>query len=168
MKKVTNTLKLVEDASEDTIVSAIEALTKENTTVKSENEALKNELEALKVDKANKEAAEKAALVARATEMVNKAVTDKKIAETEKEVILANASSSVTNFDFVKNMLDKVSTVKEAKKIFDLTKVTGPNGAEDRSSWTIRDWEIKDSKGLLEMKTNNVDLYNVMFDKFYK
>lgn len=168
MKKVTNTLKLNEEASEDTIVSAIETLAKENSDVKAENESLKNELKAFKEEKEAREKAEKDALVADATAVVNKAIADKKITDEEKDGILANASASRSNLEFVKNMLDKASNKKEAVKVFDLKNVAGKNGAEDRSDWTIRDWETKDSKGLLEMKNNNVDLYNVLFDKFYK
>lgn len=168
MKKVTNTLKLVEDASEDTIVSAIEVLTKENTDVKAENETLKNELTALKAEKDAKEKAEKDALIAKATELVNSAVKDKKITEAEKESTLANAITSESNFEFVKNMLSKVTNEKKAAVIFDVKNVKTSTGTDDRSAWTIRDWEIKDSKGLLALKNSNPEMYQIMLDAFYK
>jgi hypothetical protein len=39
--------------------------------------------------------------------------------------------------------------------------------ADQRKDWTIRDWEKKDSKGLLKLKAESPDGYQAMYDDFY-
>jgi hypothetical protein len=39
--------------------------------------------------------------------------------------------------------------------------------ADQRKDWTIRDWEKKDSKGLLKLKAESPDGYQALYDDFY-
>jgi len=166
MDKVTNLLKLSNDASEDSVVSAIEALNAEKAKLAEENEALKNELEAYKKEKEEKEKSEKESLETEAAALVNKAEADKKIKAEEKAAYLKQASASREGLEFVKNVFDKISNVKQAEKIFKGS--TGVVNKGERADWTIRDWEKKDPKGLAELKNSTPELYQDMYNAFYK
>ena len=80
------------------------------------------------------------------------------------------------NFDSVNNMLSKIGTTvtkqksvvnKEAVKIFN-TVTNQPTSVTGKESWTIRDWEKKDPKGLDKIKNETPELYNNMFSAYYK
>ena len=80
------------------------------------------------------------------------------------------------NFDSVNNMLSKIGTTvtkqksvvnKEAVKIFN-TVTNQPTSVTGKESWTIRDWEKKDPKGLEKIKNETPELYNNMFSAYYK
>ena len=163
MEKVFNLLNLKNEATEMEVVDAIEAKDDKNATLEKENEELKARLKAIE-DKEN-EAKELALneLKEKATALVETAITEKKIEETEKE---ATIEMAVNNFDLVVNMLSKISNVKDAVKVFDIKNVATPNG-EDRSNWTIRDYEKKDPKALAEIKNSTPAIYEEMKNKFY-
>jgi ATP-dependent protease ClpP protease subunit len=164
MEKVINLLKLKNEATEMDIIDAIENKDTVNAELVAENDELKARLKAIE-DKEN-EAKETALndLKDKATVMVDKAITEKKIEESEKE---ATIEMAVNNFSFVENMLNKITNVKNAVKVFDVKNVVSPKGSEDRSEWTIRDWEKKDAKGLTEIKNSTPALYTEMYDKHY-
>lgn len=162
MDKITAALKLKNDASEESVVSAIDALNTENKKLSDEKEALKNELDALKKEKADKEAAEKDALKNKATELVNKAKKEGKIAEAEVEKYV---NLAIADFDTVSSMIEKMGNGKTAPKIFNGG--SKPAG-DDRSAWTIRDWETKDEKGLMDMYKNNREQYDLLYNNYYK
>lgn len=162
MEKVFNKLSVT---NEDEVLVAIDSKDTEIASLKDEKKALEDkiaEFEAKELEATNKTKEE---LKAKATELVEKAIDEKKVKEDEKEELITNA---IANFDFVSNMLSKIGGVKNAVKVFDLKNFAGKKGAEDRSEWTIRDWEMKDSAGLMEIKNLTPDLYNEMKDKFYK
>lgn len=162
MKNLTAMLGLTNEANEAEIVKAIEAKDAKIAD-------LSNKITAFEAEKNEAIEAAKTALIAKATTLVNKAVADKKITEEEKANVLTNASSSESAYELVSSMLDKISNVKEPNRIFDASKVTNAvGGVEDRSSWTIRDWEVKDSKGLAELQANSPFIYEQMFNAYYK
>lgn len=154
MNKVTELLKLSNEADEATVVSTIE-------TMQVENEALKERLAVIEAKElAEKVLAEKD-LKDKSTEMVEKAITEKKIDEDKKE---ATIEMAINNYDLVANMIAKISNVKDAVKVFNPTNVA----KDERADWTIRDWEKKDAEGLTKIKNETPELYNQMFDSFYK
>jgi enoyl-CoA hydratase/carnithine racemase len=162
MEKVFNKLSVT---NEDEAVVAIEAINAEHQKLVNELEELKKKLaefEAKELEATNKA---KEDLKVKATEFAENLVKEGKAKEEEKEEIITNA---IANFEFVSNMFSKIGGVKNAIKVFDLKNFAGKKGAEDRSEWTIRDWETKDSAGLMEIKNQTPDLYNEMKDKFYK
>lgn len=160
MEKVNAVLKLKNEASEDSAVSAIEALNTEIAALKAENATLKASAEA-------KAVAEKEALKNKATALVNKAEADKKIS---KEEVPGLIELAISNYSTVETMLSKIGTASNqtAAKVFDVKNVQTAGGGEDRSAWTVRDWEKKDPKGLGEMKNTTPELYNALYNKFYK
>ncbi|GAA4354114.1 hypothetical protein GCM10023185_15460 [Hymenobacter saemangeumensis] len=44
---------------------------------------------------------------------------------------------------------------------------TGGTAPDPRAAWTMREWEKKDSKGLLALKASNSDRYNTMYEAQY-
>ena len=44
----------------------------------------------------------------------------------------------------------------------------GKKEGDAKDSWTIIDWQKKDAKGLLEMKRNDPEKYQKLYDAYYK
>lgn len=154
MEKVTNVLKLKNDASELEMVTAIEAKDTENKELKNQIETLKNELKEFKDAKEAEETKAKEALKTKATEVVNKGFEDGKIAKEEVESTIELAASSESAFSSVSNMLSKVIGSKQSQKPFDFKNVKTEKGNEDRSAWTYQDWTKNDQAGLIEMQNS--------------
>lgn len=165
MEKIQNVLNLSNEADETAIVAEIEKNKAELETVKAEKAELEARL--AEIDKAAKEAEENAKkeLEAKAIELVENAIKEKKIAEDEKDSTVALA---IANFGAVENMLSKIKNVTESVKVFDVKNIQTSKGNEDRSAWTIRDWEKKDAKGLANIKNETPEIYNQMFNDYYK
>lgn len=163
MEQVTNLLGVTNEAE---AVKVINQRKVDADALKVENDSLKAKIVALEKEKTDASAAELTALTNKATALVEKGVTEGKIkAEKKDETIKA----AIANFDVIENMLSMASAVKPASKIFDVKNVAVLGGkTEDRSSWTIRDWEKKDEKGLLAIKNETPEVYQSMFDAFYK
>jgi ATP-dependent protease ClpP protease subunit len=93
--------------------------------------------------------------------IVNKAIEDNKIekgAFNEWVTLLSN------NFDTGVKMLDGIKNHKSAPALnYSSNKETNP-----KSSWTIRDYEEKDEKGLLKIKNETPELFKAMFKDYYK
>ena len=169
MNLITNKLGLSEDATEENAVESIEALQNKNAELLAEVEAGKVAIAEMVAEKQAIEDAKNLAIAealdAKVEEMVNTFITSGVAKEEEKESLLKLAK---VDFEGVKNMLSKVTTVKAAVKLIDLKNIAVKNGSEDRSSWTIRDWEKKDEKGLLKIKNESYDTYADMYHNFYK
>lgn len=165
MEKVTNLLNLSNEANEDAIVSAIAEKDSKNAELQAEVERLNSVVEAYEAkEKEAKELAEKEK-EAKAIELVENAIKEKKIAEDEKDATIEMAKN---NFEFVANMISKIRNTTEAVKVFDAKNVVTKRGNEDRSDWTIRDWEKKDAKGLAKIKNETPEVYNTMYNEYYK
>jgi len=158
MKQIQASLKLAENATEVDMVNAISAKDAEIAKLKLENEAFKAE-------KIANENAAKEALKVKATELAEKAEKDGKIKADEKAALIANASSSIENFSLVEKMIEKITNVKPAEKIFN-----SENAKIDaeRAAWSWTDWSKKDSKGLLKMKNESPALYEQLYNKEFK
>jgi ATP-dependent Clp protease, protease subunit len=166
MEKINNELGLQNGASEEASIAAIKALKNELETTKSTLETVKNENTSLKKEKADAIEAEKLALKTDVEKFANQLVADKKIKEEEKAGVIENASASRSSFDFVKKIYEKISDVKEPKKIFDPAKVANETGGEeDRSKWTFNDWSKKDPKGLEKLQNEHPEVFNALVSK---
>jgi ATP-dependent protease ClpP protease subunit len=162
MEKVTNVLKLSNEADEATIVAAIEQKDNANAELLAENEALKTKVAEFEAkENEAKEQADKE-LEVKAIELVENAIKEKKILEAEKDSTIEMA---VNNFEFVANMISKINNVKDAVKVFDVKNVAKN---EERKDWTIRDWEKNDPNGLIKIKNETPEVYNEMYNQFYK
>lgn len=154
-------LNTATDVVEEQAVAKIEALETENTELKNKLQGYKDAEEL-----ANAEAANKLELDAKA--VVNEAVTDGRL-EDKPEVVEAYVNTAkVAGLDTLKNMLGAITKVKPAVTITNMVNNTPVVPGEDRKDWTIRDWEKKDPKGLMEIKNTNPALYSNMYDSHYK
>jgi len=169
MKKTTTLLNIAEDSSDDLISSKIEELKNKATADAAELATTKTKLAALEAKEVENKTAAETKLKADATEVVNKAVTDKKITSEEAAEYINKASTSESDLKFVKNTLDKIGGVKTAATRVDNIvgndkKVT----VAGREAWTIRDWEKKDPKGLKDMLDNDKPAYDALYNAYYK
>jgi len=146
MNKLTNFLKLTNEASEEAILASVEALKSTAdanaelvNTLKEENKKLQDELAAFKQ---KEQEAEKTAK----EEVLTNAVKEGKLPEAQKA-----------------DWLNKPLNSNELKALFAGIKPAHVNigeGLEDgkadpRADWTWSDWEKKDSKGLAEIMNTN-------------
>lgn len=161
MDKLTNLLKLRNDASEEAIVATVEALQASEKTnadlvndLKSENQKLKDQLEAYK---AKETEAENAAKLAE----IENAVKEGKILETAK----AEFVNSPMNAGQLKSLF---AAIKPAHT--NIIHDAGLNGKDmsERADWSFADWSKKDPKGLLEMKNNNPTAFTNLVNKLPK
>lgn len=150
MNKVTDFLKLKNEADEDSIVSAIKEKDTELATKVEEIASLNARLKVYEdAEKAAKEAAIED-MKNKATALVNKAKEDGKIKDEEVEGLV---SLAITNFATVENMFSKISNVKTNNNpVFDFKVKNAAGEVEDRSKWTFNDWSKNDAKGLAEMQ----------------
>jgi ATP-dependent protease ClpP protease subunit/predicted DNA-binding protein YlxM (UPF0122 family) len=158
MNKVTNLLKLSNDASEESIVEAIGSKDAAIEQLKSEIEAniaknaeLETKLAELQKSIEDKETAEK-------VELIENAVKEGKIDATTKDIYV-NSNKSI---DELKNLF---TTLKPAYTPVLPNNVVTNNAPQGRENWTFQDWSKKDPQGLLEMKKNDETSFNNLISK---
>lgn len=89
---------------------------------------------------------------------VDENITNGKIKINKEEALsLANA-----NFDTFKSLIEGF---KVQVKLTDVIKEQELNN--ERKSWSFRDWEKQDPKGLAQMKENNITLFNKLYTDYY-
>jgi len=163
MKDLLNKFGLSENASESEAIAKFDAIQNAAKAATTELESTKKELKELqdkvKADEAIVEANKETA----AKELVDKLVNANKVKkeDTEKYVKLA-----MVDYDGIKNIFELV-TVKKVAQVVNVAKFDGKNGTEDRTSWSFRDWDKKDGKGLLKMKNETPELYSELFETHY-
>lgn len=169
MTKINTLLKISNEAGEQEQEKAIVELNKSISDKDSEIEDLKNRLKSLEDEKEAREIAEKEALKAKATRLVENAIKEGKLTETEKETTILNASKDDASFEFVSNFISRLSNGKESKKPFDFANVTKADGTkEDRSTWKFSDWSKRDEKGLAKMQKENPEQFINLYNEEYK
>ena len=153
MNKLTSLLKLSNDASEDSFVSAVEAIQADKKTLEETNNSLQEENNTLKAKIKEFTDAEEAKEKANLEAVVNKAIEEGKIAgETAKEMWMNKGIKS----NDLKNLFDSLRVTPAHVPVLENVE----KEKNDRSTWTYRDWEKKDSAGLLEMKNNSPEKFN--------
>ena len=177
MKLSANQLNLDENSSEEVIVEAIKDLQKPILVVESEVKLTNTEVENKEIVDLIKERdelkvkldefiAEKEAVKhANIEEMVNSFITSGKLDESQKESTIKLAN---VDFEAVKNMISKIGTSKASVQITSIIEKETSVTNSDSSSWTIREWEKKDPKGLAEIQNINPERYTSMYNSFYK
>lgn len=152
MNKVTDFLKLRNEASEEEVIVAIES---KDSTIKEKDAEIAALNERLKKFEDAEKAAKEAALEDiknKATVLVNSAKEAGKINEDEVEGLI---SLAITNFSTVENMFAKINNVKKNEnKVFDFNVKNSSGNVEDRSKWTFNDWSKNDAKGLADMQNS--------------
>jgi len=146
MNKLTNFLKLTNEASEEAILASVEALQSTAdtnaelvNTLKAENQKLQDELAAYKAKELD---AENAAM----EEVLTNAVKEGKLPEAQK----ADWSNKPLSSTELKNLF---AGIKPAHVNIGDGLESGK--ADPRADWTWADWEKKDSKGLHEIMNTN-------------
>lgn len=93
------------------------------------------------------------------------AVAAGRIAEADKATY---APMMKANFAGTKSLIEKIPARQDINSQLFPEAGEAPKGAaDDRKSWTIRDWEKKDPDALLVMKQTQPAEYNKMFKAFY-
>ena len=153
--KQTNTM---ENENEVTVTNQVvenEVIDDKYETLLKENEELKTQLENFLKEKVE-------AKRVKVEEMVNSFVISGKIKEDEKSSMIELAS---VNFDGVFNMLSKIGS-KSASKITNV--IENKSEKSGKENWNIRDYEKNAPKELSDIKNNDPELYNSMFNDYYK
>ena len=134
--------------------------------LKADKEAKELEITNLKAELLGKDSVLKEASDKLAVELIENAIKDGKVKAEVKDKLITDAKNS---FDIVKNMLDSMpsSTASRFTNVINSGASASTVDAA-RASWTIRDYEEKDPKALGEIFKNDKDLYNEMFNKYYK
>ncbi len=171
MKNLCKYLDLSEDASENAILDAVRKINDNLTTVTEElatkdselvkaNETIDNQKTTIKGFE-DKQTELNETLV---DETIDKAEKDGLIDEKDKEAIKEEFKNNLTG---LKLIVGKLKT--PAQIITDQLKAGDGNSEipEDRKDWGFRKWEEEDPKGIEEIRTNNVELYNKMYEAEY-
>ena len=172
MKNTAKLLNIVEESTDDVYAAKVTEIQNKLKETEKANEALKAENETLKTEKTDTEAAAKNDLTNRATTLVNKAVEDKKIKAEEVANLIEIASQSEKGYTTVSNLLNGVSTTKNAAHRVDADVKNATDEAkklaESRKDWNIIDWQQKDPNGLQNLLTNDKPAYDALYNAYYK
>ena len=97
----------------------------------------------------------------RVDKLLSAAIKDGRIKASEKGSYeeLANA-----NFKLAADVLAKLPKVKTVE-VYESDKIGLSEIPDDRKDWTSQDWRKKDTKGYLELKANNPELFNKINSK---
>ncbi|MGE0635996.1 MAG: hypothetical protein AB7G44_03405 [Bacteroidia bacterium] len=140
------------------------ALLEELGLAENANEAQVNEaIKTLKKGKTDAEATLKTQRDASIKNLIDTAKLKKGLDEKQAESLTKLAGN---DFDLAQKTIDLMPDKKTLKSQVE----TSGNGgvADERKDWTMRDWEKKDPKGLLKLKTEDKDAYQELFNKTYK
>lgn len=135
-------LKLTGDASEATVLAAVEALAKRNQELEDSNKEYKE-----KADAAHK---------AKCVALIDSAVEAKKITAAQKATYTSLAEA---NYDETKKALD---AMKGHTPISSQLNKQQEALQADRAAWTFKDYQTKDPDALAALQTSDPDKYNAL------
>jgi len=162
MSKVNSLLKLSNEASEEAVSEALVKVLTDKEVLEAKLTELQNEVSSLQDSLKNYKDAEDRMKEAMVSELIENGIKEGKIEDATKEV-WANLAKS--NYEDCKKALNGIGPKKPAH----VNVFTPDNQSNDpRANWTIRDWEVNDSKGLLKLKSENNAEYTRLFNAFYK
>lgn len=162
MDKITASLNLAENSTEDVVVESIETLKKELETEKAEKEKLAARIAELDKLAEDAKKAEEAKTESEVIAKVEAAIT-KGLDKTKKDELIALGKINMSLLDTVIE-----SSTKASKAVAVLPAgALNAKDADEKSSWTILDWMKKDPKGLTVIKNETPEVYSQMYDNFY-
>ncbi|MGR3179401.1 MAG: ATP-dependent Clp protease proteolytic subunit, partial [Candidatus Anammoxibacter sp.] len=171
MKNLCKYLGLNEDASESAILDAVKKINDELSIVKGKLETKDSELvkadETIKNQKATIKGFEDKQTELNETlvnETIDKAEKDGLIDEKDKEAIKEEFKNNLVGLKLIVGKLKTPAQIITNQLKADEGSSEIPEGRKD---WGLRKWEEEDSKGIEEIKTNNVELYNEMYKAEY-
>lgn len=154
MNKLTELLKLSNEASEDAIVEAVNAKSETIANLEAKISELTNKLNALKE---SNDAAENAAKI----ELVENAIKEGKIDAATKEIYLVSNKSNV-------ELKEVFAKLKPAYTPIFNAVTTTENIPAGRENWDFQKWSKEDPKGLLEMQNSDPSTFNSLIAKMPK
>lgn len=156
LQLMAKSLGLALTASEDDVLTKIEALVEGAKTADAE-------LARLKLSIKEKEDAAAALFESKCIKLVDDAAGAGKIGK-DKETKDTYVRFAKVDYDGTKKMLDSIT---ERLPLTGRVNNEGGGGAapEDRAGWSYRDWEKKDASGLRLMKKENPDQYKALLNK---
>ena len=153
---------LPNEASEEAVSEALGKVLTDKEVLEAKLTELQNEVSSLQDSLKNYKDAEDRMKEAMVSELIENGIKEGKIEDATKEV-WANLAKS--NYEDCKKALNGIGPKKPAH----VNVFTPENQSSDpRANWTIRDWEVNDSKGLLKLKSENNAEYTRLFNAFYK
>ena len=162
MSKVNSLLKLSNEASEEAVSEALGKVLTDKEVLETKLAELQNEVSSLQDSLKNYKDAEDAMKETMVSELIENGIKEGKIEDVTKDVWLNLAKVS---YEDAKKALNGIGPKKPAH----VNVFTPENQSNDpRANWTIRDWEVNDSKGLLKLKSENNAEYTRLFNAFYK
>jgi ATP-dependent protease ClpP protease subunit len=154
MIKLTELLKLSNEASEDAIVEAVNAKSETIANLEAKIGELTNELNALKE---SNDAAENAAKI----ELVENAIKEGKIDAATKEIYLVSNKSNIELKEVFAKLKPAYTPVFE-------NKISLENLPAGRENWDFAKWSKEDPKALAEMQKNDPNTFNSLVAKMPK
>lgn len=154
---------LVASVEDDkSLVAFISDLATENSTLKAEKETVSNELATLQAEAEAKAEADK---TAKAEAMVNKAIEDKKIVASQKDIYVAQALADFEATETALNALSKPANIKAFVKEDKAPPAKKVDGLPvDREEWDYHQWAKHDSKALAQMKKDEPKKFQALLD----
>lgn len=165
MDKITASLKLAENSTEEVVVESIEALKKDLDSEKAEKEVLEARIKELEKNVEDAKIATEAKELETVTSVVENAISKKLINEDKKAELIALGK---TNMSLLNMVIESSTKASKSTMVMPVGAVVNVAVADERSSWTIMDWQKKDSKGLTALKNESREIYDLMYDNYYK
>ena len=147
------------EATEEEAIDTVAKIEKRAADAEAENATLKTQNADLAKKLADKEAAEAVANEAEITAAVENATKEGRIQDAQKAQYTAILKADKVNGLAVLNSLPK------ARRIMDSLE---QKQSDEREKWNFEDWSKKDPKGLANMKANDKDRYQSLFNAKYK
>lgn len=151
MNKLTDLLKLSNEASEESIIEAVNAKDARIAELEASIETATAELQALKD-------ANDATIQAAKVELVENAVKEGKIASASKEIYLTSNKSNEELKDVFSKLTPAYTPIFENKG-------NVPAAVAGREAWTFNDWSKNDPQGLAEMRANDAASFEALISK---
>jgi ATP-dependent protease ClpP protease subunit len=162
MSKVNSMLKLSNEASEEAQSEALGKVLSDKEALETKLAELQNEVVSLQDSLKAYKDAEDAMKETMVSELIENGIKEGKIEDSTKEVW---SNLAKVSYEDAKKALNGIANKKPVHvNVFDPKNTS----TDPRADWTIRDWEQKDSQGLLKMKTENNAEYTRLFNSFYK
>ena len=165
MEKITKSLGLAEDASNEEILNAIEVLNTEKAELVSTNDELVNELQVFAEQKEQAQKDEAASLV-------NNAIESGHFKEDQRDELSNLANDNYDTFKAMVNALQPIEEVTSLSAVIQNNASQVVNEVQEDGSHIADlakrfDWLRRNNEGeLRNISENNLDLFNKMFNAF--
>lgn len=128
--------------TEDEVLKSVETLVQNNVEMGKKLERLTAEVETMQKK--------------RVTDMVDSAIKQKRISLAQRELYIKLGTANPDETEQIINALPVPQSLKAA--------IDAGAGTTDKTKdWTFADWQKKDSAGLTKMKSENPEMYKLLF-----